>query len=626
MSDISEMYKIRKTTSGKYEVYNPANDHVFGTHTSEKDARQQQQVLYLKAPPEKEKVSEMDDVHETAYDASVGDENFAYAPKGEPPSARKFKIGDAEHVKIAVSAFVNWSYRGNTPDIPSSAKPGIKARIAAAIHKHLSGEEAKYYSHWLSSGKKPDKKSVSEMLITSPFFTADQQARFPDVPTLPGVNITQLTKGDANPVFVTRPLAILDAVGKSGLRYDAAMLDFIQEQVATKRPAARRGHVSEMNRSSEFPPDEGYWIGVMRDSGEVFGKPTVFGKAYLVPGRPLHEMVPLRDAAGTPISNSIWGMAATADNGDGTHRCVALDLETIDFCPAERASLDDLGGKFVVTSEMEGATSVAEGDVVLEHDDKAEDLALIRAEIAKLAPERMAEFYGALHEMGHSKPCAEMFLRECSPQTAHEMLTAPQKRHIAEACMAETAPEELYKTLSDAHKQHIAEAYAAATGKKLVPHEEVIAETALAEMTGMKTKLAEMTAMQTQIAEMDAQLKQYRRQEFDRALDERVAGFFSDWHVLTEDGKAKIAALKTNLRVMVVAEMAGSTKPEDIQPAADKAWENFKPLAEITRGALSGPSAFVGAATSAGGGNGYDRNTGRYDEDKAKQAKQKLNL
>src|SRR5260221_9269249 len=119
-------YDIKKV-GDQWKTVNANTGKVYGTHVSQKEARAQQKALY--ANTKDEKVDDMGgvytvsleedvDLDEASYDASAPDSAFAYVPSGKPPSARKFKIGDAGHVKIAVSAFANWSFRGNAPSIP----------------------------------------------------------------------------------------------------------------------------------------------------------------------------------------------------------------------------------------------------------------------------------------------------------------------------------------------------------------------------------------------------------------------------------------------------------------------------------------------------------------------------
>jgi hypothetical protein len=341
---------------------------------------------------------------------------------------------------------------------------------------------------------------------------------------------------------------------------------------------------------------------------------VLYGKAYILPNRPFHDEVKVSDAIGSGLSNSIYGNAALAVDETGQMHCVGLRLESIDFVPPERASLQELRGDFELTSEM------VQGDEKMANDNDEDDVKEMKQKIASLKP-------SDLHEMmspEQRQHCAEMHLAGCDTGKVYEMLQETQKTHCMEMKMAETSPEETYGKLSEAQRKQVAEMYAAEMKMKMVPGEAVqIQETAISEMT------SKQSAMQAQIAEMQTALKIYERKEFDQELDATVGGFFADWQVKTDDGKAKLTSLKQNLRVLTVAEMAGSTKKEDIKPAADKAWEIFKPLAETTKAALAGPSAFVGVTSAPGGGPnqfGFDRNTGRYSDEAVAAARARANV
>lgn len=556
-----------------------------------------------------------DDLNETSYDANVGNDNFAYAPAGEPPSARKFKIGDAEHVKLAVSAFVNWSFRGNAPDIPASAKPGVKSKIASAIHKHLKGDEAKYYSTWLSTGKKPDSKSVSEthmheMYIAAPNYRMSDEARFPDVPTAPGVNLGALTAGDPNPVFVTRPLAILDEVSENGLVYNQAVFNDVYQQVIAKRPVARRGHIAEADKSSLFPPDDGYWIGAVIDE-TVYGKPTVFGKCYVVPG-PMRDMVLRRRATSTSLSNSLWGDVTMMQAANGDMEPLSVEIESIDFVPEERAALQALGGDYRVTSEMlvQGVSEMADTDNDLD------EMAQFKKKCAEMKPETLCEM--ATPEQ--RRHIAEAFIKECDAAKMSEMLSEGVRSHIAEAKMKEATPEET-KNLSEATRKAIAESYCKESGMKMVKEEDQVTATAT---------MSEMTKLKTSLSEMDSQLKRYQRKDFEQTLDKKVDGFFVGFsQPVTPKGIEQFTALKDQFRFRSLAEMAGMKDGqivENIDAAVEVVAPLMKPLIEMYVSTASGPAAVVGAGGRIGAGSpatGWDGKA--YSDDFVQRALQMTN-
>lgn len=428
------------------------------------------------------------------------------------------------------------------------------------------------------------RQSVKEMIsFDLPVFSFKDESGYPDVPISPRVDLAALTAGDPDPLFVTRPLGVLGGVSQNGLVYDETLLSEIEQQSVGK--VARQGHVAESNRSWEFPNDVAIWVGVLR-SGD-----TLLGKSYIYPGTAFNQMVRKRKAAGGTLSNSIWGNSAIVEMPDGSRRSLGLELESIDFVPAERASLEALGGAIVTTSEM----SSEEGTPMT--DNLAEAADALRQSVANMQPDAL---YECLSE-AQRQHCAEMRLKECDGGKVYEML-------------------------SEMHREHVTEAHSTAKNMKRVPKEATtVSETTVAEMA---SQTSEMKTMRQQIAEMQTVIKGYQRDEFDRSLDDTVNAYFADWRVNTESGKDKLNAVKKNLRLLTVSEMAGSTKPEDIQAAAEKAWANIKPLAELTLASLAGPGAFVGAAVVSGPGaaHGFDPSTGRYSPEAVTAAVQRTNI
>ena len=625
MNRLDEMYRIRQI-GARWEVYNPANGHIFGAHPSREKALAQQRALYKFAPPEKEgkmaKEDDWDDLHEAGYDASASDENFAYVPKDAPPSGRKLKIGDAEHTWRAVQAVADWRYRGQALDIPKSAKPGIVRKVGAAVRKFFKGKEQKYYLSWLHTGKKPDKKPLDEMYIPTPRFTAADMAGFPPVTVDPDLRqrLVEMFK-DADPLFVTRPLAVLDGVSENGLRYDEQMLDDILNQVNAKHPAARRGHVSEADRGSAFPPDEGWWIGAVR--GTFHDRPAVFGKCYLSPTQPLHEMVKAREVTGTPISNSIWGGADRVGNPDGTWHSLETEIETIDFVPEERAALRELGGEFKVTSEME--------DGMAGHDDEAQDRALFKQLMAQYSAK---EIHEALREAGRAHEVAGLHLKECEPGMAREMLSAVQRRQVAEGYFREeeASPQETYGMLKEEARKHIMEAFAKEKGFRLSREEEEEAtrKAREEEEARVRESVSEMGNLRTQVAKMGKSMRAMLDEKRERAFADAVENHFQAIHLPPNSPKESLLAQhKKNFRTLIVAEMAasGQTEQERIPAVAAKVWTDYEPIAKQMLAEMMGPPAFV-QAHDGGGPNryGFDPQTGLYSDEKIAEVKRNLGL
>ncbi len=566
---VIEIYKIRKVND-KYEVYNPANEHVFGTHDTEDQAHQQQRALYVSAPPEKEHVTETGvysvSVAETVpTDAS--DESFAYVPN-ENKSDRKLYVGDAQHAALAVQA-VTTGLEGNKAQIPGEHSSAVKGKIAGAIRKFYSGAEQKYYLKWLETGKKPDESeksdSVKEFRLSTPSFAF--RGKFPDVPLSSVVDKGALTHGDpGEPLFVVRPLAILNAVSENGLKYDAELIREICDQVNTAPRPARQGHVSEQASDYEFPDDVGLWVGA-----KIVGE-TLWGKAYIYPNTTFHQMVVKRKAAGSTLSNSIWGKGRFTLNSDGTQRLSEFQLESIDFSPMERAALEALGGRFETTSEMKDKIGVTE---MAANDNDADDKAV---------------------DIGKS-------VKEMAPHALHEMMTKEQRQHCAEMHIREMEPSAVYEMLPQTHRSGVHECYVKEFGQTMPAAE-----------------MAKANDLTQRVAQMEGVIAGYRQKEFDDALNAASGKPFSAWTLNSPSGIATVASAKENFKLMIVAQMAamdGGAKLENIEAAATAAWPKYEPQAALLRTALSGGNVITGNQVSEQRQNnyGYDPKTGRYSDE-----------
>ena len=88
-----------------------------------------------------------------AYETGIAESVPKDAPESDfaaPP--RGLYVGDAKHAALAVQA-VTSGFRGNKAKKRNS--PGVKAKIRSAINKFYTGDKAKYYLSWLSTGQKP---------------------------------------------------------------------------------------------------------------------------------------------------------------------------------------------------------------------------------------------------------------------------------------------------------------------------------------------------------------------------------------------------------------------------------------------------------------------------------------
>lgn len=436
----------------------------------------------------------------------------------------------------------------------------------------------------------------------------------PEVPLFPDIDLDAIKQRDPNPAFVTRPIGVLDEQSINDLLYDDYLMAEIERQVREKRPPARRGHVPEDAKGWMVPPSVGFWVGVLR-VGRI-----LWGKCYILPSTPFHDEVQASDAVGGRESNSIYGDVTLSMGYDGQMKCVGLALESIDFVPPERAALQALGGEFEVTREMSNGGSMADKkDTGAMSDEQKKEVA--EAYLRECSPAVVKEMLSEAQKRTVASDC----VKEMQPTDVSEMLSEAQQTHCAEAVISKMTPENIAGKFQESSRMALAESLAKGMGMKLTREDgDNVSETKVAEM---RASIAEMATLKTQVAELQRVNAAHQLAGFNRALDTAIDAKFDHIAVRTDDGKRKIASLKLNLRPQVVAEMAASTKVEDIEPAVTRAYESmaFKPLAEMTIQSLAGPSAFVGVTSVPGSQNanhyGWDPQTGRYSDDKVDQAK-----
>jgi hypothetical protein len=194
--------------------------------------------------------------------------------------------------------------------------------------------------------------NVEEMVKRS-YVVAEFRGDFPAVETAPSVDQEALFTGDDDPFFVTLPVARVGEVSANGLLYDEELVGEIQDQMLGK--GGILGHIKKEERDSAFPIEDVDWV------GSLFDGDTLWGKAYIPPGE-VREFVRRLKARGGKLATSIYGPYAKHEVlDDGSYKLHGLRLETLDLAPADRAALK-LGGKFVVTAQMETETEEGEHD------------------------------------------------------------------------------------------------------------------------------------------------------------------------------------------------------------------------------------------------------------------------
>lgn len=174
---------------------------------------------------------------------------------------------------------------------------------------------------------------------------AEFGGEFPDVPYAPGVDTTELTAGDADPFFITLPIAEVGLVSANNLRYTQEFCDDLVAQINTDKPTGIRGHIKEDDRNSAYPEPAVYWIGAIHDNGKVWAK------GYIPPGA-TREEYRIKKATRASAATSIYGRSVNRMNhGDGTYTPKKMVLEQVDLAPPKRAA-HGKGYAFAVTREL----------------------------------------------------------------------------------------------------------------------------------------------------------------------------------------------------------------------------------------------------------------------------------
>ena len=114
--------------------------------------------------------------------------------------------------------------------------------------------------------KKHSREPVGEMYIISISgelsafqATVASEMSVEDVPLAPWANLSELTKGDTDPLPVV--VAVPTGKSKRGWNYQAQALQDIVNEVMAEGLPGFRGHQKPENIDSEFPEPATHWVG-----------------------------------------------------------------------------------------------------------------------------------------------------------------------------------------------------------------------------------------------------------------------------------------------------------------------------------------------------------------------------
>lgn len=170
---------------------------------------------------------------------------------------------------------------------------------------------------------------------------------YPNVPIAADVDYASLIASEADPMFITLPIAKVNAKSGNGRYYDEAFVMELMRQTLESKPVGLFGHLSEAERATSFKPESVHWVGAIRDGDMVWGKGLVVGEAK--------ARIARYKASGKALATSIDAVASGAwDESLQAYRMDAksLKLGQIDFAPADRAGIPALARVPHLTTEM----------------------------------------------------------------------------------------------------------------------------------------------------------------------------------------------------------------------------------------------------------------------------------
>ena len=172
------------------------------------------------------------------------------------------------------------------------------------------------------------------------------------VPMSDGVDISELVKGDKDPLFVTVE-ALNPQTSNNGRIWTEDMMHNVAEQIMSKKPDAYQGHLKEADRATSAPTAKTIWLGAT--VRQVSGKPRLFIKGYVLPyAQELKQYLKAAKASGKKVAVSVYGQAEQLWNKvKKAYDISKFDLESIDWARPGSEGVSG-SGYLSIASEMKG--------------------------------------------------------------------------------------------------------------------------------------------------------------------------------------------------------------------------------------------------------------------------------
>ncbi len=492
-------------------------------------------------------------IHEIARDLPIA--------QGDPPwdaGAARERIwkwatnpqGELD-VSKAAQAFLIWDgdTKGDLKDPIADVMDGKLVVIPAALRAASSrlpqtegGKEGAAAA--LAHYKKKAHIGEFERAALEDFVIMEYKGSVPEVPDAPGIDKQALVADDASPTFVIRPIAQVGRVSKNGILYDQALVDSIREQIITRHPGGIFGHIKEEDRSTAHPQPQAYWIGAKQYGDKLYAK------AYIADPERAAD-IRRKKALGSADGTSIYGPGDKVAGKDGAFLLRNFTLESLDFAPVDRASLD-MGREMYISSEM-----------------TADDLLLVPTKYSsnEAEPDPNDPQEDKEQEMGDV----------IDPMVG---MTANWKSMTPEAVC-----EQMTTALGAEMMGKVAEAHLAKQKLKAVASEmEAVPASVVAEMDAQRKTIAELREFK-EAAE---------RRELDGAIVREIAAV-TPYHPAPEDAAKQKALTETRtvLEMSVRARLGDAPDASAVAETVRAVAVEMPTVLEMLRDRMMGPSATV---------------------------------
>lgn len=363
---------------------------------------------------------------------------------------------------------------------------------------------------------------------------------YPEIDTYSNVDTALLYEGDEKPFHIVLPVARVGEVSANGLLYDEELVGSIETQLPGL--GGIRGHQRDEDLQYAFPLDAVHWVGHKR-VGE-----TLWAKGYVPPGQN-REDLRLRKARGGGIGTSIFGEAVKEFGTHGKRRvwkAKNFQMEQLDLGAGKQVSLK-LGGDFAIVGEFE------EGQVPPETITINDVPETVREQII-----RQAQLEGTASRVSE----LETQLSAANTQIAELRQYASIVAEIRSYAGADTDVATQFKTMYD-------------------------------EINKLRETLGPEVNITVTVSEMHNQIAEFKTREFTTKVDVKIAEL-TPWAVTHDTHKARVTALRNNMRRAVLAELGSERDEAKIAEVANRLWdEEYKPLADGLVREFAGPAAFV---------------------------------